>query len=133
MTRKSAARKTSRKQPDPSAALLEAAIAAAEDRKAVDGVVLDLHQVSDATDYFLILSGTSDTHVRAIAEYVIETLDAQGHEKPYSVEGLAQGRWVLIDYVDLVIHVFHPTLRAFYQLEALWGDAPLRRLQDLRP
>ncbi len=130
MTRKSAARKTSRKQPDPSAALLEAAILCIEDRKGVDGVVLDLRQISDAMDYFLVVSGTSDTHVRAIAEYVIETLDAQGYEKPYSVEGLAQGRWVLIDYVDLVVHVFHPTLRAFYQLEGLWGDAPQRRLES---
>lgn len=106
---------------------LEAAVAAVEERKAVDGLVLDLREISDATDYFVIVSGTSDTHVRALAEHVIETLQADG-VRPYQVEGLEQGRWVLVDYVDFVVHVFHPTLRAFYQLEGLWGDAPQRRL-----
>ena len=100
---------------------------ACEERKAVDGVLIELHQVSDATDYFLIVSGTSDTHVRAIAEHVIATLQAAG-VRPYQVEGLNQGRWVLVDYVDFVVHVFHPSLRTFYQLEGLWGDAPQRRL-----
>lgn len=102
-------------------------MAAAGERKAVDGVLLDLHQLSDATDYFLIVSGTSDTHVRAIAEHVIATLQAAG-VRPYQVEGLSQGRWVLVDYVDFVVHVFHPALRSFYQLEGLWGDAPQRQL-----
>ena len=91
------------------------------------GLVLDLRQISDAVDFFVIVSGTSDTHVRAIAEHVIETLQAEGM-RPYHVEGLSQGRWVLVDYVDFVVHVFHPTLRSFYQLEGLWGDAPQRQL-----
>lgn len=127
MTRKSSAR--SRRRPDPAAAALDAAIAACDERKAVDGVVLDLRQLSDAADYFLVVSGTSDTHVRAVAEHVVAALASRGIE-PYAVEGLTQGRWVLIDYVDLVVHVFHPTLRAFYQLEGLWGDAPQRRLSS---
>ena len=110
-----------------SAAALELAVAACLERKAADGLVLDLKRVSDATDHFLIVSGTSDTHVRAIAEHVIEKLREQD-VRPYQVEGLSQGRWVLVDYVDFVVHVFHPTLRAFYQLEVLWGDAPQRRL-----
>jgi len=130
MSRKSPARKGAKRPPDPAAEILESAILACEERKATDGVVLDLRQVSDATDYFLIVSGTSDTHVRAIADYVVETLQARGHQKPYSIEGHSQGRWVLIDYVDLVVHVFHPTQRAFYQLEGLWGDAPQRRLPN---
>ena len=109
------------------AASLELAIAACLERKAVDGLVLDLHRVSDATDHFIIVSGTSDTHVRAIAEHVIEKL-REVDVRPYQVEGLTQGRWVLVDYVDFVVHVFHPTLRAFYQLEVLWGDAPQRKL-----
>jgi ribosome-associated protein len=108
-------------------ATLELAIAACQERKAVDGLVLDLHRVSDATDYFIIVSGTSDTHVRAIAEHVIEKLREVG-VRPYQVEGLTHGRWVLVDYVDFVVHVFHPTPRAFYQLEVLWGDAPQRKL-----
>jgi ribosome-associated protein len=127
MTKKSTAKKAKR-QADPAAEILAAAIDACDERKAQDGLVLDLRELNDATDYFLIVSGTSDTHVRAIAEHVIETLDARDHGKPYSIEGLAQGRWVLIDYVDMVVHVFHPELRSFYQLEGLWGEAPRRRL-----
>jgi ribosome-associated protein len=92
--------------------------AALEDRKAVDPVVLDLRGLSEATDYFVIASGTSEAHVRGMAEHLMERLP------PHHVEGLAQGRWVLLDYVDLVVHLFHPELREFYQLERLWGDAP---------
>ena len=85
-------------------------------------VVLDLRGLSDATDYFVIASGTSDAHVRGIAEHVMERLGRGGH-RTHHVEGLG-GRWVLIDFVDFVIHLFHPETRAFYQLERLWGDAP---------
>lgn len=104
---------------------LEWAVAACDERKSVDGVVIDLRQLSDATDFFLVVSGTSDTHVRAIAEHVLETLKARD-VRPHHVEGLAAGRWVLLDFVDFVVHVFHPALRSFYQLEGLWGDAPQR-------
>ena len=110
------------------AAELAAALRACDERKAVGGVVLDLHGLSDATDQFVIVSGTSDTHVRAIAEHVMETLRLLG-VRTHHVEGLAAGRWVLLDYVDFVVHVFHPALREFYQLERLWGDAPRRPLE----
>ncbi len=103
------------------------AAAACEDRKAADGLVLDLRTVSDATDYFVVVSGTSDTHVRAIAEHVIEELEERG-VRAHHVEGLSGGRWVLLDFVDFVVHVFHPVLREFYQLEGLWSDAPQRAL-----
>ncbi len=92
------------------------------DLKARDVVMLDLNEVSDATDYFVIASGTSDTHVRAIAEHVLEELRKEG-VRVHHVEGLPQGRWVLLDYIDFVVHVFHPVLRDFYQLERLWSDA----------
>ena len=135
MTRKPPARQFARKpkrpQPD-SHATRDAAVAACEERKAQDGLVLDLRHLSDAADYFVVVSGTSDTHVRAIADHVIETLAAAGI-RPYQVEGLNQGRWVLVDYVDTVVHVFHPTLRSFYQLEGLWGDAPRQDLVDAPP
>jgi ribosome-associated protein len=98
--------------------------AALADRKAVDPVLLDLRGLSSATDYFVIVSGTSDAHVRGMAEHLMTTLAPQGIA-PHHVEGLAQGRWVLLDYVDFVVHVFHPQVRAFYQLERLWGDAPV--------
>ena len=97
------------------------------ERQAVDGLVLDLRGLTDMTDAFVIASGTSDTHVRAIAEHVLETLRLRG-ARAHHVEGLSAGRWVLLDFVDFVVHVFHPVPREFYQLERLWGDAPRRPL-----
>lgn len=85
-------------------------------------MVLDLSGVSDMTDYFVIASGTSDTHVRALGERVQEALKHEGHPA-HHVEGMTQGRWVLLDYVHFVVHLFHPALRSFYQLERLWSDA----------
>ena len=111
--------------PAAARASLAAAQAAASlclDLKASDVVILDLEGVSDVTDCFVIASGSSDTHVRAIAEHVAEEMKKRGF-RPHHVEGLTQGRWALVDFVDFVVHVFHPTLRSFYQLERLWGDA----------
>lgn len=105
-----------------SAALAQRVAALCLDLKATDVVSLRLTEVTDATDYFVIASGTSDTHVRAIAEHVRDELRTEG-VRAHHAEGLEQGRWVLLDYVDVVLHVFHPTLREFYQLERLWGDA----------
>lgn len=99
------------------------------DRKGRDLTVLDLRGISSATDYFLIVSGTSDLHVRSVAEHIIEELKKQ-HVRPDHVEGLRAGRWVLIDYIDFVVHVFHPDARSFYQLERLWGDAPALDLES---
>jgi ribosome-associated protein len=99
------------------------------DRKARDVVLLDLRKLSTATDYFLVATGTSDTHVSSIADHVVDTLKESGH-RPLNVEGARTGRWVLIDYFSFVVHVFHPEAREFYQLERLWGDAPLHRLSD---
>lgn len=93
------------------------------DSKANDVVLLDLHGVTDMTDYFVIASGTSDTHVRSIAEHVTERLGAAG-VRVRAADGLPHGRWVVLDFVDFVVHVFHPSLRSYYQLERLWGDAP---------
>ncbi|HEX5435996.1 MAG TPA: ribosome silencing factor [Gemmatimonadaceae bacterium] len=106
----------------PIAAQAQRAAVLCRDLKAADVVVLDLTTVTDATDYFVIASGSSDTHVRAIAEHVLEALAKEGI-RAHHVEGLQQGRWVLLDYIDFVVHVFHPTLREFYQLERLWSDA----------
>jgi ribosome-associated protein len=114
-------------RPVPSidiAAAAQRAAALCLDRKANDVVLLNLKPVTDMTDFFVIASGTSDTHVRSVAEHVSAELKKEGLPV-YHIEGLAQGRWVLLDYVDFVVHIFHPTLRAFYQLERLWGDAQL--------
>ena len=98
------------------------------DRKAEDVVALDLRGISTATDYFVLATGNSDIQVRAIAEHVIDELKVRG-ARPTHVEGLEGGRWVLIDYIDVVVHVFHPQARVFYQLEDLWGDAPRRAFE----
>ncbi|HEY0810984.1 MAG TPA: ribosome silencing factor [Longimicrobiales bacterium] len=115
---KSATRKETRLPPD-----LTRAIELAVDRKGQEMVLLDLRGVSNSTDYFLLINGTSDTHVRAIADHIIDELRKEGMKADH-IEGLRTGRWVLIDFIDFVIHVFHPTAREFYQLERLWGDAP---------
>ena len=96
---------------------------ALEAHKANEVVVLDLRRLSDATDYFVIASGTSDTHVRALAEHVEQALRS-AKRRPHHVEGVTAGRWALLDFVDFVVHIFHPTVRDFYQLERLWADAP---------
>ncbi len=99
------------------------------DRNAREPLVLDLRGLSDATDFFLIASGDSDVHVRAIAEHLLEELGREG-VRPAGVEGERAARWVLIDYIDLVVHVFHPLIRDFYQLERLWGDAPAFLIEE---
>ena len=118
-----------------SLALAQRAAQIAIDNKAQDVVLLDLRGVTDMTDFFLIASGTSDTHVRAIGQHLIEDMKAKESSPAHHVEGLEKGRWVLLDYVDFVVHVFHPTLRNFYQLERLWADAeqvPLETAQESR-
>ena len=109
--------------PPKSAELAQRAAAILLDHKANDVVLLSLKGVSDMTDYFLIASGTSDTHVRSLGNSVMEEMKKELGQTAHHVEGLAQGRWVLLDYVDFVVHVFHPTLRNFYQIERLWADA----------
>ena len=122
MTSRGRSRPAGRAPTTPTA--LGLVLEALSDRKAVDAVVLDLRGLCAATDYFVIVSGTSDAHVRGMADHLMVALAPRG-VAPHHVEGLAQGRWVLLDYVDFVVHVFHPELRDFYQLERLWGDAPV--------
>lgn len=102
--------------------LVREAAAAAAQKKAADIVALDLRSLQGVTDYFLICSGQSEVQVKAIAEAVEERLHALGAH-PWHVEGLPGRRWVLLDYVELVVHVFHERTREYYLLERLWGDA----------
>lgn len=99
------------------------AVAAADDRKAVDLKVLHLTKITDFADYFLICSGTNERQVQAIADAVQEKLRA-GRVRPLHVEGYNRAQWVLLDYGDLVVHVFQEEQRRYYALERLWGDAP---------
>jgi ribosome-associated protein len=102
---------------------------AALDRKAYDLVVLETGQLSSIADYFVICSGRSDTQVQAIAEGIERHMRARG-ERPLSVEGLPHGQWVLMDYGDVVVHVFYVPVREFYDLERLWGRAPRVELPE---
>ena len=98
-------------------------VEAAWDKKADDVVVLDLRGLSDVTDYFIICSGTSDRQVRAIADSIEGRLLSELRVKPKHIEGLQTSNWVLMDYIDFVVHVFLEERRQFYRLERLWGDA----------
>ena len=103
-------------------AQIDLAIGAAEDKKAVDLIVLDLRKAAGFTDFFVIASGTNPRQVRAIADAVMESLAADG-AKPAHVEGYDRSEWILIDYFDFIVHVFSPGTRLFYALERLWGSA----------
>ncbi|MXW66359.1 MAG: ribosome silencing factor [Gemmatimonadales bacterium] len=112
---------------DPSPELRSVAEAALE-RNARVPTILDLRGLSDVTDFFLIATGDSDTHARAISENILDRTREDGF-RPVGVEGLNAGRWVLMDYVGLIVHVFLGEVREFYRLERLWGDAPLFELE----
>jgi ribosome-associated protein len=98
-------------------------VAAARDKKAEDLVVLDLRK-SDFTDYLVICHGNNDRQIVAIADSIEEALRTRLGVKPSHVEGRRESNWILMDYIDFVVHVFDPDKRAFYGLERLWGDAP---------
>ena len=103
---------------------------AALDKQAEDLVVLDLRGLSDFTDYFIVCHGNSDRQVVAIAGSIEERLRRELQCRPSHVEGLRAGEWVLMDYIDFVVHVFVEDKRAFYRLENLWGDAPRLETSD---
>jgi ribosome-associated protein len=125
----SAATATSAARRKSTAALAQRIAALCEEFKATDVTILSLKGVSDMTDFFVIASGTSDTHVRSTAQRVEEELKHEGNRVTHS-EGLEQGRWVILDYVDVVVHVFHPAMRSYYQLERLWSDAAVVPLKQ---
>jgi ribosome-associated protein len=99
-----------------------AAAAAADDKQAVNLVVLDLRKAAGFTDFFVICSGNNPRQVRAIADHVMETLAEEG-AKPAHIEGYDRSEWILLDYFDFIVHVFAPETRGFYGLERLWGNA----------
>ncbi len=108
--------------------VLKAAHAAA-DKKAEDIKVFDLHGLSSVTDYFVICTGSTDIHVKAIRDEVHKQLKEQG-VRPWHVEGMSAANWVLMDYVDFVVHIFQPETREFYSLERLWGDAKIETISE---
>ncbi len=96
----------------------------ATDRKALDIVQLDLKEMVSYTDYFVICTGRSDRQVKAIHDAIHQGMKDEHGLLPGRVEGLSQAQWILMDYLDVVVHVFTPEMREFYRLEQLWGEAP---------
>ncbi len=101
---------------------LQDAVRAAQDRKALELDVLDLKGVSSFTDFFLICSGTSTRHIQAISDAILNELEKSGIS-PTHVEGYSQAEWILLDYLDFVVHIFSERARRFYDLERLWKKA----------
>jgi ribosome-associated protein len=98
----------------------------AADKKAIDVVELDLRGVLGYTDYFLICSGNTARQAKAIHDGILEGLKHDHHTLPRRVEGTADAGWILMDYLDVVVHIFTPETREFYRLEQLWGEVPAR-------
>ena len=111
--------------------LVQYCYAYADDRKAVDPVILEVKQLSSVTDYFFLITGTSAPHLRAIVESIVEQLKRDQGVRPLSLDGKTSASWVAIDYNDVIVHVMSPEARDRYDLESLWGDAP--RLKLRRP
>lgn len=111
-------------------ALSQIAIEGLQDKKGVNIVRMDLSNVTGAvTDFFVVCTGTSDRHVQALANSVVDTIEEETGEKPLNKEGLQQGEWVLLDYVNVVVHVFQHDKRNFYNIEELWGDAEFEKFE----
>lgn len=119
---------TKKKEPDSRARAL-LCINASLEKKAKDFIVLNVKGISAFADYFIICSGTSDRQVRAIASSIQESLKNSGI-LPLGSEGEATGKWVLLDYDDVIIHIFLESVRSFYDLERLWVEAPQMAIPD---
>ncbi len=111
--------------------MVKAAAAAAMSRRAQDGVILDLRQLDGFTDFFAIFSGTSDIQVEGISQAVLEELENNWAQKPWHQEGERKADWILLDYVDFVVHVFLSERRTYYNLERLWAEAEQIELPEL--
>ena len=98
-------------------------------KKAKNVVIMDLRKVTTMADYFVVCSGDSETQVKAIADEIIDGMSKLG-ERPWHTEGFQNLQWALLDYVDVVVHVFHKDARTFYGLEKLWGDAKMQKVAD---
>ena len=109
--------------------LAERIAALASDRKAIDIHITDLRELVGYTDYFVICSGNTERQTKAIHDAIYRELKDVEGLLPRRVEGEREARWVLMDYLDVVVHIFTPEAREFYRLESLWGDAPVRAVQ----
>src|SRR5436305_13429689 len=96
----------------------------ADNKKAEDIEVLDVHELSSVTDYFVIASGTSEPHLRAIVDEITDQLRDEHEVRPRAVDGTFQAAWIVLDFFDVIVHVMRKDVRERYDLETLWGDAP---------
>lgn len=103
----------------------------ADNRKAEDIVILDVRELSSVTDYFVIASGTSEPHLRAVVEEITDKLREEHHLRPRAIDGTLHTAWVVLDYFDVIVHVMRQDVRERYDLETLWGDAP--RVKPKKP
>lgn len=126
----SSPRPRKRATPAPARALAAAAVGAMLEKKAAEVAVIDVRHVSGVADYFVIGTGDSDLQVRAVVEGVQERVREHIGERPWKREGTEHNQWVVLDYVDVVVHVFDRERRAYYDLERLWGDAPIERVAE---
>jgi ribosome silencing factor RsfS/YbeB/iojap len=99
----------------------------ADNKKAENIVILDVRELSSVTDYFVIASGTSEPHLRAIVDEISEKLSQEYQVRPRAVDGTLQAAWVVLDFFDVIVHVMRQDVRERYDLETLWGDAPRLR------
>ena len=121
----------SKRKLDVSDILLETVIEGIQEVKGRDTAILDLKKIETAVcKYFVICSGTSNTHVSSITDSVKKIVSKEIQEKPWHIEGLNTSEWVLLDYSDIVVHVFQKQTREFYRLEDLWGDAKIRTIEN---
>lgn len=111
--------------------LVQYCYAYADNRKAAEPVILDVAEVSSVTDYFLIVSGTSQPHLRAVADEIVDQLKKDHGVRPHTKDGNVTTGWIVIDYHDVIVHVMTSEMRERYDLESLWGDAP--RVKPRRP
>lgn len=116
-------------EPMQADTLAELIAAYAADKKAIDVVELDLRSMLAYTDYFVVCAGNTERQTKAIHDAIMLGLKRGYGLLPQRVEGLARGRWILMDYLDVVVHIFTPDTRDFYRLEQLWGEAPARTLE----
>jgi len=98
--------------------------ALAENKKAENVIILDVRKLSTITDFFVLATGTSEPHLRAIVDEIEEKLREEHHLRPHARDGTWQSNWVVLDYFDVIVHVMRAETRALYALESLWGDAP---------
>ena len=99
----------------------------ADNKKAEDLLVLDVRKLSSVTDYYVIVTGTSEPHLRAIANEILDRLREDHGEQPRAMDGVITGGWMVLDFFDVIVHIMRPDSRKLYDLEGLWGDAPAVR------